>query len=1092
MMGALRVSAAVLLLGLGPNLSAAPIPQAAPGPASAVPIAGAPPVLELGGTVEHDLPPDGRDEFSLPLEMGRYARLAFKSAKAELAVSLLGPGREVIAQTAGSEGYLSLISAAGGSYRVVVTGFDAKTPSRYQITLPEVRPTRPGDEERVAAEADLSAARLLEAQTKYGAAVKRAQSALAGWRKLQDREGELDALYEIGAAYDSSGEDKPSDKKEASRWYGDALNLAVEIKNRFAQAKAQTALGILLFNDKTDKACEYLRAALPVWQELRDNARQADILYRLGNHDYGQGRIDEAKKQYERAMELADLDGALQRRADSRMGLGNVYGDLGESQKALDYYSASLEYADKGGYLPGKAAALTGQGKLLLRQGKPQEALEKLGRALAINRGNQGSKPNVGIVLVHIGAAYLAIGQPGEALVHYQQALKALPAKGGNPRTIANAFWGIGQAEVAQGRYRQALADFKRASNVKDGNREAAALRGSGIAQLRLHNTAAAVQSLKAALSQGRDEVGKALTLQALGKVYQERGDLGRAADSLQQALDIFSGQVEAFFLRAAVEFDLAQIERQRNRLEAALARIQDAIKILDAVRSNLSEDRLRTSFFASRRSYYDFYVDLLMELERRKPGHHYAEAALAASEEGRARGLLALLAKGKFALTQGISGELKQQEEEARAQLSRLQAELTAERSERARPSVLNALKASLHAAEERQGQVEQAIKTSYPRYYQVRYASTLGYKEIQKLLDKDSALLEYSLAERGAYLFVVTTEGLRVHRLKRSPDDIVKIVQSFRAMLERPGPISLPFLQAAQGLYRDLVDPAREEIKDKRWLLIAPDGVLLNLSFEALLTGDVHDPAHLPYLIQKHTVSYVPSASVLSSLPEGASSSAAGGGFSKRFLAFAPLYGSTPSKEQARSAGPPGSSLAALEGVGREVDAIARRYPPGEVTVYRGAEASKENVQRRPLKAQRIHFAAHGMLDGDHPESSGLILAGRKTLRVNEIFNLKLAADLVVLSACETAGKAVTGEGLVGLSRAFLYAGSPSVVVTLWRVADSSTPDLMLRLYENLDQSGDKAEALRQAKLGMIQRGGAFAHPYYWAPFILVGKPR
>jgi CHAT domain-containing protein/Tfp pilus assembly protein PilF len=978
----------------------------------------------------------------------------------------------------------------GASARISAAAVAQTAPARIPEPGATLERNPPAD--RAAAEGALAAARRLTVEGDYGRALAQAREARERWRQLGDRAGEFDALYELGAIYDLSGEDKPSDKEEARRWYEEALSLALAIPDRMAQARAQTALGILLFqnHDTQDQACDDLRAALPVWQESKNYARQADILYRLGSHDFDNHRIDEAREQYEQALKAADLDGDFQREADIRMGLGNVYGNLGESQRAFDSYNTSLEYADKAGYLPGRAAALTGQGKLLLRQGKPQEALEKFGQALRINQKDSGSRENAGTVLVFLGAAYLAIGQPAEALTRYRLALEALQPQDRNPRSIANALLGIGQAELAEGHFQRALNDFRRASTVKKGQRAAAALRGIGVAQLKLHHTAAAVESLKTSLArQEQDEVGKALTLQALGKVYQERGDLERAAESLQQALEIFSGQVEAFFLQASVEFDLAQIERRRGHLETALARIEEAIRILDAVRSNLSEDRLRTSFFASRRSYYDFYVDLLMELDAHNPRHGYAEAALAASEESRARGLLALLAKGKLALTQGISSELQQQEAEVGAQLSRLQAELRAERSERARENVLAALQATLHETEERQGRLEQTIKTSSPGYYQVRYASTLGYREIRKQLDKDSALLEYSLAAKGAYLFVVTAEGLRVHRLKRSPEEIVKAVQAFRPMLEHPGALSLPFLQAARGLYRDLVDPARDEIKGKRRLLIAPDGDLLNLSFEVLLTGDARDPAHLPYLLQTHTVSYVPSASVLALAKS--SSAADGDSFPKRFLAFAPLYGPGSSREPARSAGPRGSALAALAGVGREVDAIARRYPPHEVTVYRGAEASKENVQRRPLKARRIHFAAHGLLDSDHPERSGLVLAGGKTLRVNEIFNLSLDADLVVLSACETAGKAVTGEGLVGLSRAFLYAGSPSVVVTLWRVADASTPGLMLRLYENLDQSGDKAEALRQAKLGMIQRGGAFAHPYYWAPFILVGRP-
>ncbi len=144
----------------------------------------------------------------------------------------------------------------------------------------------------------------------------------------------------------------------------------------------------------------------------------------------------------------------------------------------------------------------------------------------------------------------------------------------------------------------------------------------------------------------------------------------------------------------------------------------------------------------------------------------------------------------------------------------------------------------------------------------------------------------------------------------------------------------------------------------------------------------------------------------------------------------------------------------------------------------------------------ARRLHFATHAQIDERHPEDSALVLAEHPgedgLLQAREIFNLKLSADLAVLSACQTAlGKEVTGEGLIGLSRAFFYAGVPSLVVSLWNVVDSPTPELMLDFYRNLDRPQDKAAALQTAKLAMIGRG-AYAHPSYWAPFILLGEPR
>jgi CHAT domain-containing protein len=195
------------------------------------------------------------------------------------------------------------------------------------------------------------------------------------------------------------------------------------------------------------------------------------------------------------------------------------------------------------------------------------------------------------------------------------------------------------------------------------------------------------------------------------------------------------------------------------------------------------------------------------------------------------------------------------------------------------------------------------------------------------------------------------------------------------------------------------------------------------------------------------------------------------------------------------------------------REVTAIAKLHQQADVAVYRRSDASEETVKTNEHlgSARRIHFATHGIMSERQPHYSGLILSlpppttnpkseirNPKSvedglLQVYEIFNLKLNAELVVLSACETGlGKEVKGEGLIGLTRAFMYAGTPSVVVSLWQVADRSTADLMVKFYEQLNQRRDKAEALRRAKLAMIERGGVSAQPFSWAPFILVGESK
>ncbi|HEY4575140.1 MAG TPA: CHAT domain-containing protein, partial [Thermoanaerobaculia bacterium] len=586
------------------------------------------------------------------------------------------------------------------------------------------------------------------------------------------------------------------------------------------------------------------------------------------------------------------------------------------------------------------------------------------------------------------------------------------------------------------------------------------------------------------------DHPGQALTQQTLGKAFQKQGDPAAAREAFLTALRI-NEEVQAPYFRPPILLELARLERGQKDLQAALRRIEEAIRIVESIRYDLTDDRLRTAFLASRRSYYDFYVDLLMELDRQRPGQGYADQALAKSEMARARALLDLLTEARFVLTRWISAELREKERDVRARLSQIQRQLADELSkEPARPLVLRELEARRQETEREQEGIEARIKAESPHYAELRYPSPLRREQIQKLLQPDEALLEYSLGERGVYLFVVTAEGLTVHPLKPAPEKVGEDVEVLHAALENGGRLTNAYLRTAHRLYEELVEPAQAEIRDKRRLLIAPDGALHYLAFEALLTREAQRESDCHFLIEDRAISYVPSASVLSSLE----APAAGAGPRKRLIAFAPAYGPPSGSPKTTRGGAPDSALPDLEGARQEVAAIAGLYPEADRAVYVGPQASRENF-KRVAHAAFLHFAGHGRLDEEHPERSSLELTDG-SLQVDDIFNLELSSDLVVLSACQTAGKVVTGEGLVGLTRAFLYAGTPSVMVTLWQAVDTSARDLMVQLYTNLGRQGDKAEALRQAKLTLIatgrRTGGRLARPYYWAPFILVGKPR
>jgi CHAT domain-containing protein/Flp pilus assembly protein TadD len=1067
-------------------------PPAAP-PTKVVPVAMvAAPLLQPGIPMQRNLKDGGGDEVSLTLAKDRYARILFETSGQDLLVSLLGLQGQVVFRSAGSDGRLTLITDAAGTYRVLVSeSSPSKVPLSYRIVLQEPRPVQQGDAQRISAESELGEAKLLETKGKYPEAIEKAQAALDLFGTIQDADGRFEALYELGVLHDRANQQS---KEPALGWYRQALQVAEEAGNSRGTAKAHTAIGLALFSLREEEACAHLRVALPVLRESGDSAALAEVLFRLGIHAYNQGRLDEAKALYRQTLDLVDPDQNSALNLDALNALGTLYLARGENKEAADLYRDTLDRSAEEGNPRVEALALTGLGVYDRRRGDPQNALAKFLKARDITAKNRLAADE-GRVLLHLGAVYMDLGETAKAMSEYREAIQAFQ-KAEDNRWIANSLLSLGNAHLREHRASEALEQYQRALKIVDAKADrtrGTALHAIAMAQLELGRTQDAVASLDKALKLLKitDKLGTALTYQDLGKVCQAQGDLAQAEVSLRVALDL-AVKVEASLPQASIRFDLARLKRRQGDLRESLAQIKSAVDILEQVRSNVIEDQLRTSFFASRRTYYDFYVDLLMELEHREPGQGFAREALSASERGRARSFLDLLTAGRLQLTRGISSDLRRQETEVQARLSQIQESLVNERSQKERAPYLEALEENRKKAEEDRQEVERRIHDESPVYYQVRYPTLLRQEDVQNLLDTDSALLEYYLGDEKSYLFVVTKQGgLRVHSLKLSKEEIAAQVAVISKTFQSPDDLSYGYRRAANSLYRALVAPAEADLAGKR-LLIAPDGALNYLPFETLLTGLGEEPvSRLPYLLKKYSMSYVQSASVLHLL----SLQQAKVGPRKRFLAFAPSYESSPTPQQAsvavRGGAFQGSPLA-LKGVSEEVNAIASKFSPDLVKLYLGPDASRENAIGTPLASDSIHFASHGLLDEEHPEKSGLVLARGEVLQVSDIFNLDLSADMVVLSACDTAGKEVTGEGLMGLTRAFLYAGSPSVVVTLWKVSDSKSPELMLRFYENLERSGDRAESLRQAKIGMVRSGGLFAHPYYWAPFILVGKPR
>ncbi|HWM95012.1 MAG TPA: CHAT domain-containing tetratricopeptide repeat protein [Thermoanaerobaculia bacterium] len=1033
----------------------------------------------------------------------------------DVAVRLVGPLGEEIATADGVGGrkepeLLSWIASTDGDFRLLVTPREPAGAGPYKVTLEELRSSTKGDAERVAAERTTSEADHWLAREDADAkreALTRYEKGLALWQSVGDRRREVKALNQIGLIHRRLGE-----TEKALSLYERALALAREAGDLAGEAETRNNLGVARYQGgQSQMAIQDLQESLRLWEELGETDQIASTAYSLGAVQYSFSDLEGALASYERARGM----GSMGTQAQILAGIASVFRDRGDVDSALGLYAQALDLSRKANHQTSEASILQNLGNSYLRQGELQKALDHFTRALELQE-KLGDRGNQAWILYYLGVTSLHLGDADQALKHYNASLQIYRETGGMAWQ-GYVLRDIGWAHQMLGEPRVALEHYARALEIgnETGIRliEAAALHGMGRAHLDLGEPGEAARLFERTLDfyrETQDALGELSALLELGRAFQALHDEKRAAESFRLALDL-SRQRKTLLTEAVAQAALARLSRDQGDLQEAASAIEEALRIIESIRPKVASQWQRVSFFASRREYYDFYIDVQMRLHERDPAGGHLAAALAASERARSRALLDLLNEGRIDLRRGIDPELKRSEEEVGRRLSLLQGQLLDDLSKDGKHAAR--IELELDQAEEERERIDGQIQRDYPHYAAFSTPAPLPPEKIQGLLDEHTAFLQYAVGPEHSYLFVVTRDRLEGYRLPGAKE-LADEVDTLRGLLQEPGRRYFSrYAESAHRLYKTLLGPAEAMLRDKKRLILSPDGPLLLLSFEALLTSpDVPQAGgyeSLSYLIRDRSVAYAPSASVFAELGRAPSATPASSEPALSFLGFAdPDYGRwADGSASPADAGPIAQSfqragllsLRRLPGSRREVEEATSLYPPEQFRLYVDGEATEENVKDNPYlrHARWIHFAVHGFVNETRPEYSGLVLTldedSREDglLQVHEIFNLELDADLVVLSACETAlGKNVKGEGLLGVSRALLYAGAASVVVSLWQVADNATPELMVSFYRQLLQSGDKAEALRVSKLKLID-GGTHAHPYYWAPFILIGQP-
>jgi len=884
-------------------------------------------------------------------------------------------------------------------------------------------------------------------------------------------------------------------------------------------------------------------AQQPATSEQDATRAAANQAYQEGVQLFKQGTAESLRQaitKFEEALSLYHAVGDRQLEAFALSYVGKIYDALGEKQKALEFYNQSLPLRRATGDKAGEALTLNIIGRVYSALGEKQKALEFYNQSLPLSRAT-GDKAGEAATFNNIGGVYDDLGEKQKALEFYNQSLslsRATGDKAGEAVTLNNigrVYSALGEKQKALEFYNQSLPMFRATG---DKAREAVTLNNIGAVYDDLGEKQKALEFYNQSLPLRRatgDKAGEAATLNNIGQVYDALGEKQKALEFYNQSLPLSRATGDKAG-EAVTLYNFAYLERNRGNLNEAFTQMKAAIEIFEKLRTNVASQELRASYFASVQDYYEFYIDLLMQLHKTNPSKGYDALALNASERARARNLLEILTEANADIQQGVDSELAQQERALQQQLNAKEYQkfqlLKGQYTNKQLADIQKDIEAFLTQLDD----VQKQIRVNSPSYAALTQpgAFTLKLPEIQdQVLDDNTLLLEYSLGKDRSYLWAVTKTGITSYELP-SRADIEAAAQEFYKQLTSGEEVNP---EVAMKLSQMLLAPVANQLGQKR-LLIVSDGALQSIPFAALpIPETTSPPAPLlqgegsltpPSLLGKgagglgftpllvnHEIVNLPSASTLAVLRrelKGRSPAPktvaviADPVFSRdddRFQTSQPQHNtSTTNPSQAkRSASDIGVILDRLKYSRQEAEQILALVPATSGREQALDFAASRATATSPNLAQyrMVHFATHGLLNNVHPELSGVVLSlfnqnGEDQdgfLRLHDIYNLNLPAELVVLSACETGlGKDVQGEGLVGLTRGFMYAGAKRVVVSLWNVNDSATAELMTKFYQQMLEKGvNPVAALRAAQLEMLKTQ-AWKAPYYWAAFVVQGE--
>jgi len=851
------------------------------------------------------------------------------------------------------------------------------------------------------------------------------------------------------------------DYSEAAASFQLAYSIAERIGDKTAVWKALYGLGhgsLVRGNDA--EANDYFRQSLALCRSLGNRSDLAFVLYQIGRNHADLGRYREAMQYYQQSLAIGPEAGK-ERLASTYEAIGDLFNLQGNREQALEQYRKSLrifEELEAGVEIKLKVTDALGKiADVLTRQGNYKQALDYYQRNVKLLKELDVPMASA-FILQRIGDNYALQGSIPEALQHYQQSLDLFQEREHKP--------------------------------------------------------------------------GIATTLRRMAAAYSLQGDNDRALDNARQALDLARDLGDPEEL-SRIQTTLGRAYLATRQYDQAKATLTAAIAGIETLRTNVAgTERDQELFFEDQVSPYHMMVELLIQQRDFAQAFRFAELA-------KARVLYDMLRRGNANFNQNMTPSERNQERHLNQILVTLNAQLDEERMQRHPGKVLlHAIEAHLKKARLEYEAFETAVEAAHPELRVQRGESpAISLEDVADLMTDDStAFLEYLVTKDRTYLFAILPKSsqeshgarLNVYPIEIAARDLTLRVAGFH---DRLAAGSLDFRAQARQLYDLLLRPAHAGLADMKTICLVPSGPLWEFPFQALLSAPDR------YVLQDHAVFYVPSLSVLrqmrskeDAIEADATGSANNGSDATIGMSHTLLAVANPDLSRGSSGrnGNAENGFSPLQEQEQLVKTLGQIYGLHNSEILTGKAAREDTVKAEAGKYKVIHLATHGILDDDNPLYSGLLLgSGGKDedgfLEAREIMRMQLHAQVAVLSACETArGKVHEGEGVIGLSWALFVAGTPTTVVSQWKIDSAGTAKLMIAFHRILksvlsqrqpsmarnqavlhpraayhllrsrfpesELRISRAQALRQAALSLMA-DPRYAHPFYWAGFVMVG---